>query len=85
MSPASRGQHPKEMPRTPEDPSPQEVYMAMAEGEPYTAGELHEIFEKKYDVSRWTIKRRLDDLANDGFIERKEHSEGRVSFWVPTE
>lgn len=67
------------MPRTPEEPTPEKVYMAMNAGEPYTVRELAEEFD---DTSRWTIQRRLDMLVEEGFVQRKQHSEKRVSYWI---
>jgi len=73
---------PPTVPRTPEEPSPEQVFIAMDPGEPYTAGEVAEQFP---DASRWTVKRRLDKLVSTGFVEKKRHSERRVSYWVPPE
>ena len=68
------------VPRTPESPSPHEVYVTMTPGEPYTVGELASEFD---DASRWTIQNRLDTLVEQGFVERKKHAANRVSYWVP--
>jgi len=67
------------VPREPGDPSPQEVYLAMEEGQPYTVGEIVDQFP---DSNRWTIKRRLDQLVEDGFVERKKHSQSTVTYWI---
>lgn len=67
------------VPREPENPSPQEVYLAMDEGEPYTVGEITAEFP---DSNRWTIKRRLDQLVEDGFVERKKHSSSTATYWI---
>lgn len=67
------------VPREPDDPSPDKVYLAMAEGEPYTVGELVEEFPES---NRWTIKRRLDYLVEEGFVEKKDHSETQTTYWV---
>ncbi len=72
---------PASVPRTPGDPGPHEVYAAMQPGEPYTVRELAD----EFDVSRWTIQRRLETLESEGFVEKKRHSQRRVSFWVPAE
>ena len=68
------------MARTPEAPTPEAVLAEMAVCEPYTVGELQEIFE---DTSRWTIQRRLDTLAEGGKIAKKKHAENRISYWIP--
>lgn len=74
------------VPREPEDPSPQEVFLAMDDGQPWTAAELAEkLCEQAGDeeyTNRWTVRRRLDDLVEDGFVNRKKHSESRVSYWT---
>lgn len=52
----------------------------MHEGEPYTVGDLADIFD---DVSRWTIQNRLETLHDCGQVRKKKHSENRVTWWVP--
>lgn len=69
-----------EVPRQPEEPAPQQVYLAMDEGVPYTASEL----ATEWDVTRYTVKDRLEQLHEDGFIERKKHGKRTVTYWVPT-
>lgn len=71
----------KEVPRTPEDPSPVDVYQQMAPGEPYTPGEL----AQNFDAERTTIRRRLETLREDGFVRKKKHAANRVSYWVPAD
>lgn len=71
---------PPKVPRTPEDPGPHEVYQAMVPGDPYTVMELAREFD---NASRRTIRRRLNTLVEEGFVDRKQHSQGRVSYWVP--
>jgi DNA-binding HxlR family transcriptional regulator len=66
------------MPRTPEDPTPEDVLAEMEPGVPYTVGDLTEQFE---EVSRWTLQRRLEALHEAGEIRRKKHAENRVSWW----
>lgn len=70
------------MPRTPAEPAPQEIYLAMDDGEPYTVNELHEHFAEKYDVTRWTIRDRLEGLVESGMVQKKKHSQQRVSYWI---
>lgn len=65
------------MPRTTESPTHEEVLEAMADCEPYWAGELAD----KLDSSRRTLHRRLDDLVEDGEINKKSYGERRVVFW----
>lgn len=67
------------VPREPEDPSPDQVYLAMTEGEPYTVGELVAEFP---DSNRWTIKRRLDYLVEEGFVEKKDHTQRTTTYWI---
>jgi len=45
--------------------------------EPYFAGELAE----DYPVSRRTISRRLDALADDGRVSKKKHGEKTAVYW----
>jgi predicted HTH transcriptional regulator len=68
------------VPRTPEEPTPKQVYDQMSVCEPYTVSELEDAFE---DASRWTIQRRLETLLEEGKISKKKHAENRVSYWVP--
>jgi len=67
------------VPRQPEEPTPQQVLNEMCVCEPYTVQDLQQLFE---DTSRWTIQRRLETLTEDGEIQRKKHSENRVSYWI---
>jgi len=45
--------------------------------EPYFAGELAE----DYPVSRRTISRRLDALADGGRVSKKKHGEKTAVYW----
>lgn len=66
------------VPRTPEEPTPEDVLDEMNVCEPYTVGELTETFE---DASRWTVQRRLDTLVENGNVRKKKHSANRVAYW----
>jgi len=66
------------VPRTPEEPTPEDVLKEMNVCEPYTVGDLTDIYE---DASRWTLQRRLDSLVDDGHVRKKKHSKNRVSYW----
>lgn len=68
------------VPRTPEEPTPSQVYEQMNPCEPYTVSDLQDEFP---DASRWTIQRRLDTLVDDGDLSKKKHTENRVSYWIP--
>lgn len=70
-----------DVPRTPDDPSPEAVLAAMEVCEPYTVGDLTE----QFDASRWTIQRRLETLHDQNKIRKKKHSENRVSWWIWSE
>lgn len=67
------------VPRTPEEPTPQQVLDEMSVCEPYTVSDLVDAFS---DSSRWTIQRRLDTLVEKDELEKKKHSETRASYWV---
>ncbi len=67
------------VPRQPEEPTPEQVLEEMNPSEPYTVGDLVDMFD---DTSRWTIQRRLESLREDGEVRKKKHSENRVSWWV---
>lgn len=68
------------VPRTPSEPTPEQVLDELRPCEPYTTGDLEERFP---DVSRWTIQRRLETLHEDDRIKKKKHAENRVSWWLP--
>lgn len=68
-----------DVPRTPEEPIPEQVYDQMTPCEPYTVGDLEAQFE---GASRWTIQRRLDTLVEDGQVAKKKHATNRVSYWI---
>lgn len=68
------------VPRQPEEPTPEQVHSEMTVCEPYTVSDLVDQFD---DASRWTIQRRLDTLVEDGELAKKKHTENRASYWVP--
>ena len=53
----------------------------MDPGEPYSARELAELL----DESRRTVDYNLNQLASDGVIERKEHTQRDISYWIEPE
>lgn len=67
------------VPRTPSEPTPEQVIEEMNPCEPYSVSDFEEIF---HDVSRWTIQRRLDTLHEEGEVNKKKHAENRVSWWI---
>lgn len=69
----------KNVPRTPDEPTPQQVFDEMNLCEPYTVSDLVDEFP---DASRWTVQRRLDTLVEDGLLQKKKHTENRVSYWI---
>lgn len=70
---------PSSVPRQPEEPTPEQVFDEMRPCEPYTVGDLVDVFE---DTSRWTVQRRLETLQDEDNVRKKKHSENRVSWWV---
>ncbi|AFH22007.1 hypothetical protein OSG_eHP14_00135 [environmental Halophage eHP-14] len=68
------------VPRTPDEPTPEQVLEEMTVCEPYTVSDLVDEFG---DASRWTVQRRLDTLVEDGEVSKKKHTENRVSYWIP--
>jgi len=70
------------VPRTPDEPTEDQVLEQMRECEPYRVRDLVAAFD---DVSRWTIQRRLDQLVEDGAVSKKKHSQNAVSYWIPDE
>lgn len=64
--------------RNPVEPAPHQVYVAMTPGEPYTAPELAE----EWGVTRHTMLSRLEQLHEDGFVEKKELG-ATTAFWKP--
>lgn len=70
------------VPRTPDEPTPEQVLAEMRPCEPYTVKDFEAIFE---DTSRWTIQRRLESLLEDDKVNKKKHAENRVSWWVTSE
>lgn len=73
------GSESNSVPRTPEEPTQSQVFDAMEPCEPYTVSDLRDEFP---DASRWTIQRRLDALVDDGRLQKKKHTENRVSYWL---
>ena len=70
------------VPRSPEEPTPDQVLDQMNPCEPYTVKDFEAIFD---DTSRWTIQRRLDTLHEDERVNKKKHAENRVSWWITDE
>jgi len=68
--------------RTPEEPTPEQVLDAMTPCEPYSVSDLVDRYE---DTSRWTVQRRLDTLVEDGEVNKKKHTENRVSYWIDSD
>ena len=66
------------VPRTPDDPDPEDILAEMDPGTPYTVAD----FEGRWDVSRWTIRRRLEELHEEGEIQRRKHSDNVVTWWI---
>lgn len=67
------------VPRTPEEPTADQLLDLMQPCVPYTVSDLVD----EFDTSRWTVQRRLDSLVEDGELRKKKHGENRVSYWVP--
>lgn len=67
------------MARQPEEPSQEQVLSAMMPCEPYMVKDFEEMFD---DTSRWTLQRRLNSLVEDDRVNKKEHGETRVTYWV---
>lgn len=68
------------VPRTPDEPTPEQVLNVMEPCEPYIVSDLVDAFP---DASRWTIQRRLDTLVGEDEVAKKKHTENRVSYWIP--
>lgn len=66
------------VPRTPEEPTPSDILEEMEPCTPYTAAD----FLDHHDISRWTIRRRLETLHEEGLIRRKKHSNNVLTYWI---
>lgn len=73
------------VPRSPEEPTPEQVYESMVPGRCYVVADLVVKFEDQSAPSRWTVRDRLDDLAEAGKIVRTEHENTRVTYQRPAE
>ncbi len=62
-----------------EKPTPEEVREQMQEGEPYTVSDLLDEFDA---TPRETLQQRLETLAGEGEVRRKQHGSDRVSYWI---
>jgi len=67
------------MPRTPDEPLPQQIFEFMQLCEPYTVSDISSQFN---EASRWTIQRRLDTLVEAEKISKKTHDKNRVTYWI---
>ena len=66
------------MPREPDEPTAQQLLSAMSPCEPYMAKD----FVDEFEASRWTVQRRLNSLVESGDIQKKQHGETRVTYWI---
>ena len=66
-----------------EDPTNEEVYETMVPSRCYVVADLVAEFEDEYDVTRWTIRNRLNELADGEKITRREHVNGTVTYRRP--
>jgi len=39
-------------------------------------------FVDEFEASRWTVQRRLNSLVESGDIQKKQHGETRVTYWI---
>lgn len=70
------------VPRSHEDPTPDDVFEAMEVGRCYVAADLVVEFSS-LDPKRRTLHNRLTGLAEEGRIVRQKHENGTVTFRRP--
>lgn len=73
------------VPRPPEEPTPEQVYDAMDAGRCYVVADLVETVGERFDKNRWTIRRRLETLVEDGQIVKYDHANDSVTYQRPFE
>lgn len=71
------------VPREQEEPTREQVFDAMVTNRCYVVADLVVDLEDEYDPSRWTIRNRLEALAEEGRIARREHENGHVTYRRP--
>jgi len=64
-------------------PSGEEILEEMTPNRCYVVADLVAVFEDENDPSRWTVQNRLDELAEQGDVERVDHVNGRVTYRRP--
>lgn len=70
------------MPSEKEPPRRETIRESMVPCEPYRVADI----TAKYDVSRWTIRDRLERLVDRDELQRKKHADGLVTYWItPTQ
>lgn len=67
------------VPRSPEDPTPEQVFESMVPGRCYVVADL----VAEFDASRWTVRDRLVSLSDSERIIRREHANDRVTYQRP--
>ena len=77
--------HSETVPRPPEEPKPDQVYDVMAPGRCYVVADLVETFEDEHDPGRWTMRRRLETLHEEGRIVKYDHANDSVTYQRPFE
>jgi len=68
------------VPRPRDPPSPDEVLDRMEKNRCYVVADLLADFKGEYDLSRGTVRNRLEYLVEDGKVERRKHANGTVTY-----
>lgn len=66
-----------------ENPTIEQVLERMVPRRCYNVADLVAEFEDDYETTRWTVRNRLNELADENEIERQEHANGNVTYRRP--
>ena len=67
------------VPRSPEEPTPDQVYDEMVPGRCYVVADL----EARFEASRWTVRDRLETLDKMDRIDKQDHENRTVTYQRP--
>jgi len=74
----------RDVARPREEPTHEQVLAVMDSSRGYSVADLlAELNNKEVETNRWTVRERLEDLADDGRVRRVDHENGSVTYRLP--
>ncbi len=74
----------RDVARPREEPTHEQVLGVMDSSRGYSVADLlTELDGEGIETNRWTVRERLEDLANEGRVRRVDHENGSVTYQLP--